>query len=829
MNKKRTATAVTPESLEKQAQEKLENGKYKESGELYKKLLQLSANEQWSKSLAYCYVQRAGALATKGMFKEAVVLWDNHCQYAQAPYDAYDQYIIWLILSKNKVNIQKNLQQLSVQQLDKDYSELASILGLLALTESPEMINDLPQESAFVAHFHLIQAGLQAYANEDEVKLTEILKQIPYRSAFRDLRILLQALLVLPNSESQTQVSLAKISSRSAYASVARLLEITFLQGAALFDALLGLNHSQRRIICQLKGFNKQQSEFLEHLTRQHEHLSDKVKFNMAIQYQSLLGGGVAKNYCQQLLSVYSTGYKDFKKKFGASDEYEENRVSALLCEQEGNVYDAGYHWRLCIKALHDQDDPENALKIAMILRHLSRGEEPPEQAELLIESLQYDAEDRDVYLRILDFYQQSEATKEYKEWMAKTLAKFPQDIEVLARAVREATANKSYRKASQYASKILKIDPLNTFAKQTLFTSHLAHAHRLIREKSYHLVDKEIKQAEALNIGKAYVKQTQLLRAFFCFAHEDKEQGLQLIADAFTELYADPVNRYFHASKEALSMGLPVATILRALPAAKDHLLSAAEFAQFLQLLEQFTLASESKEQLHKALEKIKAPLKKSLTQQGYDEPALLSLCKVLEKIHHFELLRHCAKLAYSKWKQPVWLYYSIYANNNGKPEDCTFRELMSLQHYHEQAMQDKDFQAGLLLEKLLDRYYEAHPQRNMGFLENFFAMDEDEEEDIDPMEVLFGHIPDVVLMDLNNTIESLAKTTSVEQVGSELAELVGNDHNIMFAIMKDPDLFSALMVVKSADQLGVDIEVSIQDVLDCFGVGKKTRSFPF
>jgi len=462
-----------------------------------------------------------------------------------------------------------------------------------------------------------------------------------------------------------------------------------------------------------------------------------------------------------------------------------------------------------------------------MILRHLSRGEELPEKIELLIESLQYDAEDRDVYLQILDFYQQSEATKDYQQWLAKTLEKFPQDIEALTRAVRDAIANKSYKKASHYATKILKIDSLNSFAKQTLFASHLAYARRLIREKSYHLVDKEIKQAEVLNIGKAYVKQTQLMRGIFCFAHEDKEQGLQLIADAFVQLYTDPVNRQFHASREALSMGLPVATILRALPTAKDHLLSASEFAQFLQLLEKFTLASESEEQLHKALEKIKAPLKKSLTEQGYDESALLSLCKVLESIHHFELLRYCSKLAFDKWKKPIWMYYRIYANNNGKPEDCSFRELMSLQQYHEQAMQNKDFQAGLLLEKLLDRYYQVHPQRNMGFLESLFGMGE--EEGIDPMEALFGHIPDAVLMDLNNTIESLAKTTSVEQVGSELAEIVENDHNIMIAIMRDPDLFSALMVVKSADQLGVDIAVSIQDVLDCFGVGKKTHSFPF
>jgi hypothetical protein len=47
-------------------------------------------------------VQRATALAAQGMFNEALVLWENHRQHTQAPYAAYDQYIIWLILSKNR-------------------------------------------------------------------------------------------------------------------------------------------------------------------------------------------------------------------------------------------------------------------------------------------------------------------------------------------------------------------------------------------------------------------------------------------------------------------------------------------------------------------------------------------------------------------------------------------------------------------------------------------------------------------------------------------------------------------------------------------------------
>jgi hypothetical protein len=157
------------------------------------------------------------------------------------------------------------------------------------------------------------------------------------------------------------------------------------------------------------------------------------------------------------------------------------------------------------------------------------------------------------------------------------------------------------------------------------------------------------------------------------------------------------------------------------------------------------------------------------------------------------------------------------------------TFREVMSLQYYHEQAMQNKDFQAGMLLEKLLDRYYQVHPQSSMSFLDSLFGIDEEEDDELNRMDALFSHIPDEVLIKLNKTIESLSKKTSIEQVAIDLMQSVGNNQNIMMAIMEDPELFSALMVVKSADKLGINIDVSIDDVLKCFGVGKNTGSFPF
>lgn len=833
MKKKRPAISIeSDQDLEKQALVQLNAGKFKEAITLYKKLLKSSDNEQWHQQLAYCYVQRASSFAAKGMLKEALVLWENQRQHVQPPYFAYDQYIVWLILSKDKASIQANISQLSTRQLDKEYPALASVLGLLTLTEYPEFEQDLPQDSVFIAHLKLMQAALKAYQDNHLDMLHEILQQVPYRSAFRGLRTVLNALIAIPDSLEKGQLLLAKVPAHSAYALIARLLLASTKNGAELAGEMVQFNHQQRSIIGAIKGLNNKQLEFIEYLARQHGHLSNKVKFNMAIQYKSLCGSELAKNFCQILLASDSAGHKDFKKSFGEVDEFEENRLKALICERDDNRYDAAYYWRLCIRELISRGT-DNGLKIALILRHIAERERHIEdKIELLIESLEHDADDRESYLQILGYYeheQQAESVKEYKQWLTKTIDKFPQDIDVLIKAVQAAIRNKAYKKASQYAAKILNIDPLNTFAKQTLFSSHLAHARRLMQGKKYHLVESEIQQAEKLNLGKECALKTQLMRGFFAFVDQDKQQALQSIVETLSVLHSDPVNAYFHATIEALLTGLPVATILRELSPAKEHLLSVAELTQLIQLLKDYSAESNRQEQIHKALEKIKSALKRSLSGQVYPESLLLSFCQIMDALNHFELLRHCARLALAQWKKPIWVYYKVYAELNGRPEDCTYQHIFALQSNHEIAIKEKDYRTEMLIRTFIDRYYEAHPQRGMGFLESLFGMDDEDEEELDELDMLFGQLPDGVLIKINDMVGSFSQTTSPEQLINELMKTVGNNEPILLAMMQNPDLFSALLILRAADKLGIDIGVSLDDVLECFEVGKKTSRFPF
>ena len=834
MKKQTSLPGLAEHDLESQALSLVNSKKYKEAIKLFKKILQTNNNDEWRQKIAYCYIQRAIEFANKGMYKEALVLWENHVEYTQPPYQVYDQYIIWLIQINNPEKTQAALTQLSARQLDKDLPDLASILGFMMLSQHPEFQQYLPQDCALIADFNKVQMALQAYQDNDFDKLNEIIKQLPYRSAYRDFRTLLNAVVLLPQSADQAKTLLNKITIQSTYAPTANILLNVSKEGADLAEGLSHLTHQQRKIIYQIKGFNKKQCEFTDSLCKSPTSTS-KQQFKLAIQFKSFLGNDVTQQFCQKLLASYPAGKGEFTKHFKIKNHFEKNRAIALQLEKNNEHYDADYYWRKCIKLLISEKNESNDLKVALILRHMARSEEDgSERVELLIKSLEHDPSDRTCYDQILHYFgQQTEFANEYKYWLTKTIEQFPKDVEALTLIVKAATNNKTYKKACQFATKILKIDPLNTFAKQTLFSSYLAHARRLMREKNYRLVEKEIIQLEKLNISKAHVKQTQLMHALLIFANEDKKQGLSAITDAISTLHTDPVNMHFQASMEAMLNGLPLATILRELSPPKKHCLSVTELTALIQQIEYYADSNDDNKLIHKALDKIKAALKISLLEQDYSEEVFLNLYKILDKVDHYELLRHCVKSIPFKWKGLIWKFYRIYANTNGIAEDCSFMEVQRLLTINDQAREINDQVTGLLIEKYLNDYYAAHPQRGFGFLDSLFnghEEDNDEFEEFeDPLEEIFGHLPERIMNDLTNKAESIMKKTTPDKLIEGLIFSLANPEAVLMQIMKNPDMLFSLVLVKAADALNLDIDVDVNDIIEAFKNSRNDNSFPF
>lgn len=233
------------DALEQQALSQFTAGRYKEAGDLYKELLKSADNGQWRQQLAQCYLLRAWALAGKGMLKEAIILWENYAEQIPSPLESRDHYISWLLATNNTAKIKTCLSRLSVADLDEHYPELAALLGLNIITVHPEFQALLPQDAAFMMHLGLVREALTAYREDQADKLDAALKKLPFRSAFRDFRSLIKALVLLPDPSGQAHGLLTKISAESPYHPTAQALLAYMSDGEAFVPLILQCNHNR--------------------------------------------------------------------------------------------------------------------------------------------------------------------------------------------------------------------------------------------------------------------------------------------------------------------------------------------------------------------------------------------------------------------------------------------------------------------------------------------------------------------------------------------------------------------------------------------------------
>ncbi|MCQ8129355.1 tetratricopeptide repeat protein [Methylomonas rivi] len=823
-----SAGTVEPTMLQK-AQAHFAAGRYKEATDSFKDVLKKSNDGEHRRCLAECYLRRARAMAGKGLFKEACILWENYADYAEAPLHARDMYVLWQLAGKNDRKAYAALERFDGRQLDEDYPELTACLGSLLVAGLTELLPHLPQDSAFLRHWALVEDAVAAYRNGDAEQCGQTLKKLPFRSAFRDLSILLKVQLLDTVSSEQAGALLSKISETSPYRPAANACLAYLQSGAGFVDTLSGLEYSQRRAVAHARGISGKDADFLETLIKQKVPLGDKVRFNLALQYRDLFGSQAAQAYCLGALEQYPDGYKDYLKHFPVKDGFEEHRLQALLCEQGNNGYDARYFWDRCIDILK-KDRPANDRKIALILRHIADHASRAEAVKLLAESLEFDPGDRPSYLGILNVYEQDQPNPaKYEQWLKRCLQRFPADTELLVRAAKSSANRKAFKKAAAYAKALLKIDPVNTLAKQLLFANHMAHARRLLKTEKFHLVDKEIQAAEQLTVDKRLRCQAELLRGFYLWRTDDKKQGLQQIVDVLGKLNNDPVTMQFQAQMEAGLLEMATATLTKALPAFKDYLLSAPELEKLIASLEYYDEQSDDGVLLFNALDKIKVQVKKSLQWLLDHEVLLLSWCRVLERIGHFELLKHCAKMGYAKWRKPVWLYYSTVGECQGDSSRLDFLSAIRLQDALEQANVEGDLKTAMLIGRLIEqnRDYMASP---FEFGDDNDEFDEGAFED-DPLEDLFGHMPESVMNRIAKKAQGIMKKTDPGRLADKYMRRYADsvDSQTLAILFMIPDFYSSVTLLEAAEELKIDIGIGFEDIVARFRNESPQFSLPF
>ncbi|MCQ8102751.1 hypothetical protein NP590_01435 [Methylomonas sp. SURF-2] len=804
-------------------------GRYKEATESFKELLKKSNDGEYRRCLADCYLQRAQAMAGKGMFKEACILWENYADYAEKPLHARDMYVLWQLAAKNHRKAHAALEGFDGRQLDEDYPELAMCLGALLVSGLEELPPHLPQDSALLRHWSLIGEALAAYRNGDAEQCGQSLKKLPYRSAFRDLGILLKVQLLDTVSSEQAGALLSKIPETSPYRPVVNACLAYLKSGADFVDALTGLEHNQRRAVARARGISGKRADLLETLIKQKARLADKARFNLVLQYRDLFGGQAAQAYCQGALEQYPDGYADYLKHFSIADEFEENRVRALSCEQNGRGGDARYFWERCLDILK-KDRPANDRKIALILRHLADRVSRADAAKLLAASLEFDPDDRQSYLGILSIYEKDQLNPaHYEQWLERGLLRFPANTELLVRAAKSAANRKAFKKAAAYAKALLKVDPVNTLAKQLLFANHMAHARRLLKTEKYHLVEKEIRFAEQLTVDKRLRLQAELLRGLYLWRAEDKNQGLQHIVDVLGKLNDNPVAMQFQAQMEAGLLELATAMLTKALPAFKDYLLSARELQGLIATLEYYDGQLDDGALLIDALDKIKAPVKKSLQWLLDHETLLLSWCRVLEQVGHFELLKHCAKMGHAKWRAPAWLYYLTVGECRGDYSRLDFMRLFALRDASEQAKEEGDLKTAVSIERILVQH-DSYMDNPCEFEDEEAGLDDPEVEN-DPIEDLFGHLPNSIMTKVAKKAQGIMKKNDPGRLADKyIRRYAGSiDGQTLAILFMNQDFYASVTLLEAAEELRIDIGIDFENIVGRFQNDSPQFSLPF
>ncbi len=686
---------------------------YKDAIDVYKLLLKREpqAEAGWREALAKVYLERAKQLADKAMYREAAIIWENLPSLCgQAPHP--ELYVSWLLHTGQYPKAMRAYVQHTAAL--SGAGELEARLAALALAGQKEILQALPQDAPLRRLLSLAQAALRAYSQgEAEAVVRDCLQNIPIRSPYRDLRQTLSALLKLETDPAGAPALVERIPPTSPYHDLAVIVRAVAAPKPA--QVLLALDATQRDLAVSLFGLDARQLKLLKESTRLGEHPKDKTLFDFITNNLALLDREQARHAALALLSGYPRGQSTYTQWFGPLTPFETHRLAALRAEQTEDSHAALREWQTCVSVLtQDARHPDDRLMIALILRQMAKlsqheeyfwGDPAKPLAEYLEKSLEFDPDDRDVYLQLATLYREAEDDKAYHAWVERAVKQFPDDPQVLIAAVVTATARKSYKKAAGFAKRVLDLDPINTKARALLINAHLAHARKQLIAGKYPLVEKELNAANQLERDTARTGVIEIHRGLLAFRQVHREQTQHWLREGL-RLAGSPFLGWVRLAVEASRLDLEPELFVRdlALGDPRKFTVSHSELLTVMKWINAYH--EEGVEDLGSVLEDVEKPLKRAIKALRKEEDLLL-VCEALHQAPHYELLEYVATGALSHYpERPLFIYYQIYGRAEGDADELKDREVDQLEAAMRRALSDKNHRAKMLIERFLEEY---------------------------------------------------------------------------------------------------------------------------
>jgi tetratricopeptide (TPR) repeat protein len=523
MKKQRHAPAprlASPDVLEKRGAEDLEQGRFKEAVEAFRQLVKVEPRPEWQRSLVRAYAGRGRALAAKGMYREAPLLFDN----AIGVDGAFHEPLIHLACLVRTGDTEK-AARLCARMLDEAatgitseergrIADLAAALWLAgnAPPASPAPVSKDPisptdGERSPSRVLGAAEKALTAWcggAPAEEVDA--LLSAIPLRSPFKPLRLILKSLVSTGDDTERRTRLLDMVPPDSAFGALARAARVAVsgdtLRTLAEWGSLKG---AARTFVAEAGGQSADGAKLLTELVEA-ERRGPDLLLDALLKHAGRFPAEELRAACLNLLPLAPRRIAKFERQFGPLSSLEHHRIQALAAEQAMHWDNFEDHWNQYARELEGSDDPDAALSRSVIYRHMAdtavkalgirprAGDDPV--ADLLEKSVEADPDDRDGVLKLLARLREGGQTKARDRWAELAAARFPDDPAILTEALEAAAQRGAFRKAAEFAGKLLKVDPINPLARQRLIELRIAHARKKLVEGRVDLAGKELAQA---------------------------------------------------------------------------------------------------------------------------------------------------------------------------------------------------------------------------------------------------------------------------------------------------------------------------------------------
>lgn len=700
-------------TLEANARDAVHHRRFKDAIVAYKNLLKHERRLDWESGLAEAYLQRAIQVAAKGMYQEAIILWENLTALRTGVAPSED-YLTWLVQAKQFNKLAQILATIKEPMAgNATERRLTEMLALMAL-ENQSLLRPFPVAHPIIRHQPTMIQAVRAYCEHRDGDVEEYLKTIPSRSPYRNMRTVLKALVVFDNDRDAACALLARIEADSLCCGLAHTLQRYRHGVAADLDGYFDLAPKQHALLSALNGYGKERIKLITQLRNAMKSGSAQTVLETIVHHRNEFGDAASRRHAFTALLSYPAGIPLYERTFGNLTPFDIHRIRALHQEQTGDHAAASDQWNSCLHAING--DPLNkqrsSLQSALVLRRMAmlalRDNVTNLAASWLEESLVTDPDDKPTYLSLLKLYDDLDDVNSAQIWLDKALVHFPQDQDVLILAMQKADQRNAFKKAAGYAKSLLEIDPINSQARTFLLDAHLGSARKQMKSGRYDLAQQELAQARLLDPHHRIAARC-FLDALVAYQQGGADACRPILREGFAAAGGDLAARVILAI-ESLSAGLPQSGALALVDDfEKDSIADRQQLLVLIKGLRRYQKAN--RQNLSAAIRPFFPTLKKSFKHAELSEEDYFNLCQSFAEVTQYDLVKECAAQGLRRTPlAPGLVYFQIYAKCNGNAFRISVLDQSRLDTSLEHARESGNKRAEVLIFSLLRKFSELH-----------------------------------------------------------------------------------------------------------------------